>query len=141
LLLFVPSVAYAAVSCTVSATSVAFGTYIGGTTSNSTGTISVNCKSAASANVSIALSTGGNGSYSPRKMSSGVNRLSYNLYSNASHTTVWGDGTGGTATVSATITISPPSTTANFTVFGQIPSQAGPAPGAYSDSIIVTVTF
>jgi spore coat protein U-like protein len=135
LLLIAPAAARAA--CTVSATPVAFGAYspFSGTPTDSTGTATVRCTPAA--NVVVALSTGGSGTFSPRQMSSGPSRLGYQLYSNAARTTVWGNGTGGTVTVAARVT----GAGRNFTAFGRIPALQGVAPGAYVDTITVTVTF
>jgi spore coat protein U-like protein len=63
--------------------------------------------------------------------------LKYNLYSDSTHMTIWGDGTGGSSTVTGTNG----HTTNNFTVYGQIPTPQGIAPNNYSDSITVTVTY
>src|SRR6266487_1298814 len=51
----------------------------------------------------------------PRKMVNAGTLLNYNLYTDAARTTVWGDGTGGTVTVSGS---SNGSTT--HTVYGRI---------------------
>jgi|GEM_PF-4940072 len=54
---------------------------------------------------------------------------------------VWGDGTGGSVVVNATVSV--PiigSGQTNVTVYGQIPSQ-DPAPGACADTITVTVAY
>ncbi len=69
-------------------------------------------------------------------MAKGADRLNYNLYTNSSHTIVWGDGTGVTVTVSGN------AATASHTVYGRIAgSQNAARLGAYTDSITVTVTF
>lgn len=134
LVLIAPATARAA--CTVSAAPVAFGAYppFAAAPTDSTGTVTVHCTPAA--NVVIALSTGGSGTYSSRQMSHGAARLNYQLYSNAARTTVWGNGTGGTVTVSARV-----AGNQRFTTFGQIPALQGVTPGAYLDTITVTVTF
>jgi spore coat protein U-like protein len=73
-------------------------------------------------------------------MFSGINTLSYNLYLDAAHSMIWGDGTGGSQT--GTLTINGlGNVTANATIYALIPSQ-DPAPGAgYTDSITVTVNY
>lgn len=123
-------------TCTVTATPVAFGAYLpfSAAPTDSTGTVSLHC--GPPADVVIALSTGGSGSYASRLMASGGSHLNYQLYSNAARTTVWGDGTGGTVTVSESVTGSETST-----VYGRIPALQGVAPGFYVDTITVTVTF
>lgn len=125
-----------AFACTVSATSFQFGTIdplFGGDTS-STSTITVSCPSLTS--YTIALSTGA-GTYAERYMQSGTNQLVYNLYSDASHSTIWGDGTGTSATVSGTALTEG----TDHTVYGRVPHQPTAIPGTYADSIVVTVTF
>ena len=137
LILLAPITARAAV-CGVSATPVAFGTYppFSGTPTDSTGTVTVTCIGTAA--ISIALSTGGSGSYASRQMSNGAVHLLYQLYSNAARTTIWGNGTGGTVTVSDTLV---GFASRNYTVFGRIPTLQGVKPGAYVDTITVTVSY
>ena len=132
----VPVMAQAAVVCTASATSVSFGT-VQFSSVNSTGTVTVTC-TANDNSISVALSTGGSASYAPRKMSSGANKLNYNLYKDSARTLIWGNGTGGTVTNSGSATLATPLV---LTVYGQVPAQALPAPGSYSDTITVTVTY
>jgi len=82
----------------------------------------------------------GAGSLAQRQLSSGVNRLNYNLFTNSARTAVWGDGTGGTSTIAATGTGM--LSNASLTIFSRIPKgQSAAVPGAYSDSIIITVTY
>jgi len=137
-LLLLPALARAA-TCTVSATPVAFGVYppfsVAPTTS--TGTTTVHCVAGA-ASIVIALSTGGGSTYANRRMSNGASNLTYQLYSDAAHTMIWGDGTAGTVTVSAHVASN---STNNYTVYGQIPALQGVRPGAYTDTITVTVTY
>lgn len=141
LLACVPGVALGAGgSCTVSATAVAFGTFNPfGATVSSTGTVSVTCSGGSPTSpYTIALSTGGSASFAPRQMSDGLSHtLNYNLYTNSTHTSVWGDGTSGTLTDSGTNG----HTTSNFTIYGQLPTPQGVTPNTYTDSITVTVTY
>jgi spore coat protein U-like protein len=136
-LLLLPALARAA-TCTVSATPVAFGVYppFSGTATTSTGTVTVHCVGAAS--IVIALSTGGGGSYANREMTIGASNLAYQLYSDSALTMIWGNGTAGTVTVSARQT---GTSTDNYTVYGRIPVLQGVRPGAYTDTITVTVTY
>lgn len=62
--------------------------------------------------------------------------VTYSLYTEASHTDVWGN-TVGTDTVSGTGTGSEQV----YTVFGQVPGQDAPSPGTYTDVVTVTVTY
>jgi spore coat protein U-like protein len=120
--------------CTVSAQSVAFGSYdvFSAQPLDGAGNVSVNCSPSAS--YTVTLSAGG-GSYSQRQMSSANDVLNYNLYTNASRSIVWGDGSAGTSTVGGS------GESANHTVYGRVPAGQNRKVGSYGDTIIVTVTF
>ncbi len=140
-LLLAPAAWASCVSTSVSSTGVAFGIFSGSQVA-SLGTISFTCVGSGNTNYTIALSTGGSGTYSVRHMSNGPATLSYNLYRDAAHTLIWGNGTGGTVVASGTIVLrGTTSQTANWPVYGLLPAQPTPGPGAYSDTIIVTVTY
>jgi hypothetical protein len=64
-----------------------------------------------------------------------LHQLLYNLYTDATLNTVWGDGTGYSATVSDT------QLTAIHTVYGRIPARQNTHVGAYADTIVITLTF
>jgi spore coat protein U-like protein len=68
--------------------------------------------------------------------------LQYNLYTTAALATIFGDGTGGTGTVAGTgLGVASAN---SVQVFGQLPDNAtnqAAVPGAYSDTITVTVTY
>jgi spore coat protein U-like protein len=139
--------AHAAVtSCTVTATSVAFGTYTPLTPAplTSTGTISLICTVTTRKNtVTIDLSTGASNSFAPRTLTSAANSLNYNLYLDAALTQIWGNGTGSSLEDSFTITRTRGTnqTSATATVFGAVAALQDPFPGSYSDTITVTVNF
>jgi spore coat protein U-like protein len=135
------------VSCTTSAGGVAFGTYppFSASPTDSTGTVTVTCTPflvGLLVSYTIALSTGNGGNYASRSMSSGVSTLQYQLYTDSARTTVWGDGSAGTAMISDdyTIALLVP-VTRNYTVYGRIPALQSASPGAYGDTIVVTVTY
>jgi spore coat protein U-like protein len=129
----------AAPSCrNVTTTSVAFGTYnpVNGAPTDSTGSVSYFCPGALSPVISI--SAGSSGSFSPRHMTSTTTDvLTYNLYLDAARTTVWGDGTGGSATVNGTVATNP----ATNTIYGRIFPGQSIAAGSYSDTLTVTINF
>ena len=129
----------AANSCTVSATPVSFGAYdrLSRTDLSALGGITVNCT--ASGQIVIFLSAGGAGSFSPRRMlAAGNSPLYYNLYIDLPGTRIWGDGTGGSQSLTATSAAG----STPFQVFGRIPAQQGTVRvGTYSDTIMVTVNF
>jgi spore coat protein U-like protein len=120
--------------CTISASGVAFGSYdaFSPYALDGAGTVSMHCSPESS--YSLGFSSGG-GSYSQRKLSNGPATLNYNLYTDASRSVVWGDGTGGTGTVAGS------GENNNHVVYGRIPAQQNTAAGSYGDTIIVTVIF
>jgi spore coat protein U-like protein len=124
----------ASAACTVSALPVVFGAYnpVGGQAVESTGSVDIVCLPPAT--YTIALTTG-LGSYAARAMASGPNRLPYNLYTSASRTIVWGDGTSGTAMLGGT------SAAASYPVYGRIPASQNVPVGIYADTVTVTVNF
>lgn len=141
--------AFAAWSCSISVTPLAFGTYnvFSATPDDSTATLSVTCNqlSAPVGNlpVTASLSKGSSGTYATRQMKSGANSLSYNMYANATYTTIFGDGTSGTSTISGTFpfTAVGQNVTGTGTIYGRIPAGQDVAVGSYSDSIVATVTW
>lgn len=123
-------------ACSVSATSAAFGTVdpLVNTETLSTAIVSVSCPE--STTYMVALGPG-NGTIENRLMLSGTHELSYNLYTDASRSIIWGDGTGGSATVSGMAD----SSGTDHTVYGHVPWQPSAVPGTYNDSIVVTVSY
>lgn len=135
-------------SCSTSTTSVAFGTYasLSGNARDGTGNVRVTCGGVLGLTVpyTVALGTGANSSqFNPRKMASGAQRLNYSLYTDTSRTLVWGDGTAGSNTMPGSVSIVLLGGTSQDTpVYGRIPAgQTTVAPGNYSDSVVVTVTY
>jgi spore coat protein U-like protein len=140
LLLAQPSAAEAVLSCTVTATGVAFGTW-SPSPSTVTGTITVGCKGASSASYTVSLSTG-SGTYATRLMRSGSKTLSYNLYTSAALSNIWGNATQGTSRVSGSMTIPGSQTvTRSHTIYGKVASSPQPGVGSYSDTITVSVIY
>jgi spore coat protein U-like protein len=129
--------------CTISATGVAFGAYDprAAGPDDGTGSINIACHPDDSS-VNIALGSGGSGSSSNRRMASSAAALNYNLYTSASRTMTWGDGSGGTSTVTLTNgAVSGGVRRFSATVFGRAPALQNIPAGTYLDTIIVTVTF
>ncbi|MCF3948552.1 spore coat U domain-containing protein [Acidiphilium sp. AL] len=134
-------------TCSVSATGLSFGVYspLSGAADTSSGTVTVSCNALVSlggGSYTLSASTGSSGSYTLRTMTSGGDTLGYQLYTNAADTTVWGDGTGGSAVFNNTfpvlVILSYSQTT---TFYGEIPANENVAPGSYSDTITVTVSY
>jgi len=139
--------AHAVGDCSVSATSVAFGSYTYDTPSptDTTGNIEVSCTLEGIISLiigyDITFSTGNSGSYSPRTLAFGANNLSYNLYTDAARTSIWGDGSASTSTVSDSYLLGLLTEVRNYPVYGRLPAAQNKPAGSYSDTIIVTVTY
>jgi spore coat protein U-like protein len=135
-------------SCTVSATTHAFGAYDTINALNGTSTITVTCTHAANPatrfDYVVELSSGP-GSYAARQMTGTGDTLTYNLYTSATRTTVWGDGiTAGTATVAGSFVVGGGvgrSGSDTQTVYGRIGAAQNVLPGAYSTATPITVTI
>jgi len=131
-------------TCTIAANPLSFPTYYpgrGGVTANTI--LSVRCSRGAPFSVAMDAGTGG-ANLAQRLMSSGASRLQYNLYTNAARTTVWGDGTLSSATVSGTGRGLAAGQAVIETVYGQVPDVSANqdlAPGVYTDTVRVTVSY
>jgi spore coat protein U domain-containing protein, fimbrial subunit CupE1/2/3/6 len=122
--------------CTVGTTGINFGNYDVFSTLNDdiTATIDVNCPNGTA--YSILLSSG-SGTFGSRTLTAIGSVLGYNLYLDPTRLTIWGDGTGGTGTVSGIGT----GANVGTPVYGRIPAGQNVAVGSYTDLITVTVTF
>ncbi|GGX19816.1 hypothetical protein GCM10007242_28420 [Pigmentiphaga litoralis] len=123
-----------AAQCTASASSIAFGAYdpFSAVPLDSNGSVQITCDVVTS--YMIALNAGASSSLD-RAMVFGAYRLNYNLYTEATRTVVWGDGSGGSASVSGS------GTAVTFPVYGRIPARQNVHAGSYADTLIVTVTY
>ena len=65
--------------------------------------------------------------------------LTYNLYLDASRTTIWGDGTGGTQAYSDPSAKKNQSVT--VTIYGRIPAGQDVSAVSYSNTITATINF
>ncbi len=131
--------------CAVTATGEAFGSYnpFSGVATTSTASLTVTCQAAVSLLVSYTIGLGGGtGGVGARSMSSGAAGLPYQLYRDAAHTQVWGDGTAGslTATDSYVLSVVTP-VVRSYTAYGVIPAGLRVAPGLYGDTVTVLLTY
>ena len=141
-----------AYTCSVSVPALNFGNYdvFAASALQSATTLTLTCnrqdtdpRSTSGLPYTIALSTGSSTTYAQRTLLSGSDALGYNLYKDSARTRVWGDGNGGSNLVSGTTSKIGVGVagTAQQTIYGKIPAQQNAAVGAYSDGIVVTVTF
>ena len=140
------AVGAAAQTCSASSSPVTFGTYdpLSALVNDSAGAISVSCTASVGAVVSytIKLNGGSSGTISARKMSAGASNLFYQLYTNISRSTVWGDGTAGSSSVADSLLgIGVSAVVKPYTVFGRIGASQNVSSGVYADSVTVLVEY
>jgi spore coat protein U-like protein len=128
-----------AANCSISITSVSFGSYSVFTAAptDSAGSVTYRCNGNAS--VLITISTGQSGTFNPRQMINGSEQLSYNLYRDAARSVIWGDGSAGTQ--SHTQINVPNNTNVSVNVYARIPATQDVTAGSYADSVSVTINF
>jgi spore coat protein U-like protein len=127
-------------NCTISATSLDFGTYNPAEGSNVTGTVKTNCT--VNANAVITLSQGYNSATNSsneiplRRLRNGdTNYLSYYLYQNSGKTAIWGNGVDTAVTVTGT------GIDKSTSVYGVIPAGQSIPSGSYTDTVTALVTY
>ena len=144
--LFIPlalAVQPALAACNVLGSNLSFGPYdpLSSAGSAVSGTITVACDQSPAPTVTIMIGpSAGSGSMVPRRMQQvgGSDVLVYNLYVNAQNSVVWGDGSGGTGTVSNRVQKNRPWTA---TIYGRVPGSQDVAVGSYADAIGITINF
>ena len=127
-------------NCTVSTSAISFGNVnpISGSNVDASGGITVTCTNGTAWTAAAGVGSGTGASFASRKMSSGGNSLAYNIYTDSGRTSVWGDGTGSTATLGNTGS----GAAQSVTVYGRVGSgQTAVPPGSYADTVAVTVTY
>ncbi|MFK0378551.1 spore coat protein U domain-containing protein [Pandoraea sp. NPDC090278] len=125
--------------CTINATGLTFGP---STTLSNTltaqGSLAVQCTNNDA--YQILLSSGVSGQVGARTLKGQTfgATIPYQLYTNSTYATAWGDGTGGTSTYVGTGT----GLVVPITIYGRIlPQPSTPAPDTYQDSITATIQF
>lgn len=130
-----------AADCTVSATTLDFGATgdLALAVRNANGSISIKCAQGVNYTVALNAGQGSGATVAQRKLtlSGGSDTLMYQLYRDAGRLQPWGDGSGGTSTLSG----SGSGSVVTHTVYGSLPVQSMPPPGVYADLITVTVTY
>jgi spore coat protein U-like protein len=145
----VASPACAATLCVAVASVLSFSTYdtIAAAANDSTATVQVTCTPGAAnpltTSYTITVAGTGSGNDSVRSISSAGFRLYYQLYKDASRSTVWGNGSSSGAGVASSVTstavLVPASRT--HTAYARMPPLQGVAPGSYLGTLLVTVDY
>jgi len=140
----------AAVRCSITATGPAFGVYnpLQTTPTYANGVVTATCTwmsnpSPVTVSIVSSYSTGNSGTYSTRKLLSGTSALGYNLYYDDAYSSIRGDGTGGSSQGGGSIAVSrnSPTGSTSSVIYGRIPAGQDVAPGSYTDTINVTITY
>lgn len=120
-------------ACTLTLSNVTFGNYTG-EESTATGNVNADCTNGLV--YEITLDGGGVTDFSGGRMltNGGGNTLSYNLYMEDSHATLWGNADHGTALMATSN-----GSAEDHEVYGRIPAGQTPPVGSYTDTIIVSV--
>ena len=144
-----------AATCSVSASSINFGSYdpTSSAAVTANGSISFTCTNTGNGDtVTVMLSTGSSGSYANRTLVLGGQSLDYNIYADSGYTAILGNGTGGSYYLYAcygrgsgspcsTSGGYPSGTTFTGAMYGQLPGGQDVSAGTYSDTLTVTLTF
>jgi spore coat protein U-like protein len=121
--------------CQITATNLAFGTY-SGTGLDADSTLTVTCTKTTPYYVNLSDGQQPDGSYLPRAIGPSGVMLSYTLFRDAARGSRWGntynlDGVAGTGSGSAQA----------LTVYGRVAAGQFVTPGAYTDTVIATITY
>jgi spore coat protein U-like protein len=123
-------------TCTVASTDLAFGNYTA-VQADQTSTITVTCTNSTPYTVALGAGTFASATPTTRRMTGPAGAtLAYSLYRDAARTLNWGQ-TVGTDTASGTGN----GAAQAITVYGRIAAGQFVAPGAYADTITVTLTY
>lgn len=131
-------------NCSISTTAVTFPNYdpiVAHATNpddSTGGAVTVTCTKGTTA--SIGLGLGLNATGTQRRMedtSAATNYLNYELYSNTTRSTVWGNAAGSWYTPAA----APNKNPRTFQVYGRIPAGQDVSAATYNDTVVATVNF
>lgn len=124
-------------SCTVSTDDLAFGLVSPANGADASAAVRATCSAGASYSVGLGFGHGpGVTDPAQRRMTSGMNTLTYGLYRDAARTLAWGNQTsnrltGQTGTGSQQV----------HQVFGRVPPGQSVSSGNYADTVVVTVEY
>jgi len=132
-------------NCFVSANNLAFGAYDGSSATplDANTTIGVRCTKNTTFTVDLDAGVTPGATVAQRRMTNGTDDMLYNLYTDGTYGTVWGDGTNGTGQGSGTGAGLGAPQEQTLTVYGRIPGSQGTlSVGSYTETTItVTVNY
>lgn len=121
-------------SCQLNGGTLSFGDYSSGQEADLDvqGTISyAHC----SGNLTFELDGGGSADVNARRMTSGTNKLNYQIYRTAARNAVWGSGLNSHGLVLIG------TQSGSVPVYGRIPARQTVPAGTYTDTVNITLTF
>jgi spore coat protein U-like protein len=121
-------------ACSVSTSGISFGAYNPFSAASLAGSGSMTLSCSGSVVAYVMLSGGSSNNAGARRMTSGAERLSYNIYRDAALTRIWGDGSAYPG-----VWVSLPQAPLPF--YGSIPPGQDVAAGDYADALTITVNF
>ena len=136
--------AASAVTCSVSTQSANFGVYnpLLAAPASTTGIIDVACTCSVLDCIAFGyrldIGAGQSGNTADRRMRAADKQLRYNLYADASYSTIWGSGSGGMSVIYLIALFGSKQTSV---VYARAPASQIVPPGAYSDMPVVTITY
>ncbi|GAB4431555.1 MAG: hypothetical protein OHK0040_00950 [bacterium] len=138
-ILLMPSLIFAQTCSLTNISDVNFGLYdvANATPTDTMGSATLTCT--ANINATITLSSGlYANNFTSRYMKNQIfgDLLAYNLFTNVNRTSIWGDGTGGSSSVTIRVNRNKPPT---LTIYARIYAQQNVSIGNYSDTVIITV--
>jgi spore coat protein U-like protein len=123
--------------CIISSSSgIFFGNYSSGSPLNINGTVQFLCTTTTPWTISSNAGTTSGGTIPNRLLANGSNTLPYQLYTDSTYTTIFGNGTSGSSFTGVF-----DNGYKTLTIYGKVPSGNYPLPGSYSDSITITLTY
>ena len=138
-LLAATATAWGAPRCDITAQGPNFGLYdtLSGSPTDAVGTIQVICDPGIPYSIEMEVSQLGAGGAREMKQGGGGARATYFLYTDPARTRIWGDGSGGTFTVTGVGS----GAAQQVPVYGRVPPGQTPPFGTYGDSVQVRVQF
>ncbi len=122
-------------NCLVSAQDIDFGSQgVLDTAVDASGNVAATCTAGTAYTISLDNGLTGTGP-TARRMTLAGSHVTYGLYKDAARSQPWGSSGGELVTGTGT------GLTENVSVYGRVPAQSTPAPGTYTDTIVVTVTY
>lgn len=141
----VPRVSWSVSLCSIDADTLAFGVYrpLESQHVDSLTRIQVTCEGEVGDEViyRIRLNEGNGGSFQPRAMVQGPNKLQFNVFKNSARSQVWGDGSAGTEVISDTVTLQGEGelVTREHVAFARLFARQSVPIGSYGDVIQITL--